>query len=149
MCIKRSGLTLIEAILAMAVLAIATLGSLAYAFHGAKQIKIAHAEMAAARTGQLLLEDWKSTGGDDAYDPTTIQMGFLAGTPGNFTTTVDGIKFYITLSPPTQVDEDLFSGVKLYEITVTVRWRNDFSAGAVGPGDPIATFTTYVRQSTN
>jgi prepilin-type N-terminal cleavage/methylation domain-containing protein len=152
MRIQRNGLTLIEAVVAMAILAVATLGALAYAFHGAKQIKIAHAELAAARTGQLLLEDWKSTGADDAYDPTAIGMGFLAvtGTPGNYITTVDGINFFITLSPRTQIGAvGPFSGIILYQITVTLRWRADFTAANVGPSDPIATFTTYVRQNTN
>jgi type II secretory pathway pseudopilin PulG len=148
---QRSGLTLIEAVIAMAILATATLGALAYAFHGAKQIRIAHAELAAARTGQLLLEDWKSTGGALNYDPTVIGMGFLAviGTPGDYVNTVDGTKLYTTLSPRTEVGRDDFTGDRLYRITVTLRWRGDFSAAAPGAGDPSAMFTTYVKQSTN
>jgi hypothetical protein len=68
--------TLIEATVAMAVLTIAILGAMSYEFHANKDAQIARAQIAATRTAQLLLEDWKSTGGSDEYNPTFLDLGF-------------------------------------------------------------------------
>ena len=68
--------TLIETMVAMVVLAIAALGALGYQYHAALQVRIAHAQTTGTRTAQLLLEDWKSTGGSEDYDPIALAMGF-------------------------------------------------------------------------
>jgi hypothetical protein len=68
--------TLIEAAVAMAVLTLAMLGAMSYEFHANKDSQIAHAQTAATRIAQLLLEDWKSTGGSDEYNPTFLDLGF-------------------------------------------------------------------------
>jgi prepilin-type N-terminal cleavage/methylation domain-containing protein len=70
--------TLIEVMVAMVVLAIATLGALGYQYHAAKQAKIAKSQIAATQTAQLLLEDWKSTGGSVNYDPAGLNLGFVS-----------------------------------------------------------------------
>ncbi len=68
--------TLIEATVAMAILTIAMLGAMSYEFHATKDTRIARAQTAATRTAQLLLEDWKSTGGSEEYNPTILDLGF-------------------------------------------------------------------------
>lgn len=62
---------------AMAVLAIATLGTLSYQYHSAKHSRIAKLEMTATRTAQLLLEDWKSSGG--GFGAENVSRGYYSG----------------------------------------------------------------------
>jgi hypothetical protein len=71
-----SALILIEAMIAMTVLAIAALGVLSYQYRAAAHARIAHAQITGMRTAQLLLEDWKSTGGSEEYDVATLGLGF-------------------------------------------------------------------------
>jgi hypothetical protein len=68
--------TLIEATVAMAVLTFAILGAMSYEFHATKDARTARAQIAATRTAQLLLEDWKSTGGSEEYSPRFLDLGF-------------------------------------------------------------------------
>lgn len=68
--------SLIEAAVAMAVLTLAMLGAMSYEFHAKKDTQIAYAQTSATRIAQLLLEDWKSTGGSDEYNPTFLDLGF-------------------------------------------------------------------------
>lgn len=68
--------TLIEVIVALAVVVIASLGALGYQYYAAAQGRIAHAQTTSTRIAQLLLEDWKSTGGSEDYDPTALGLGF-------------------------------------------------------------------------
>jgi len=80
MTVKRgkfaAAVTLIEVMVATAILVIATTGALSYQYHAARDAQIARAQIAATRTAQLLLEDWKSTGGSREYNPATLGLGF-------------------------------------------------------------------------
>ncbi|MFC1737777.1 prepilin-type N-terminal cleavage/methylation domain-containing protein [Planctomycetota bacterium] len=94
-----SALTLIEVMVAMVVLAIASLGALRYQYYAAKQARLASIQMASTHIGHLLLEDWKSTGGSEEYaenGPINLGLGFTKavdipnisyseGMPGNMT----------------------------------------------------------------
>lgn len=141
----RRGATLIEALVAMAILAIAALGALNYQFYSAKHARIARLEMTATRTAQLLLEDWKSNGGSDNYDPTSLGLGIVDDDESNFyRIEVDDLPMYIRLMHR-DIDEDEVAGVTLREITVICRWRHDFSDDAPDASDPHLTLTTYVR----
>ena len=70
----------------MAVLTLAMLGAMSYEFYANKDTQVAHAQTAATRIAQLLLEDWKSTGGSDEYNPTFLDLGFSSALsiPSNF-----------------------------------------------------------------
>jgi prepilin-type N-terminal cleavage/methylation domain-containing protein len=145
MLAHRRGVTLIETTVALAVVAVSTLGALSYQYHCARQIHIAHAELAATRVAQTIAEDWKASGGGDAYDPTAMNIGFAKDPIGTgYLITVDGMHFFIDLTAR-QVDYDNFSTIALREINCTVRWRSDFNAGAPGPSDPAVVMTTYLR----
>jgi len=71
-----SALILIEVMIAMVVLGIAALGVLSHQYHAAVHARIARAQITGMRTAQLLLEDWKSTGGSEDYDVATLGLGF-------------------------------------------------------------------------
>ena len=143
---KCNGLTLIETVIAIAVIAIAALGSLQYLYFGALQTRVARLELIATRTAQLLLEDWKSTGGDDGYNPVSLGMGFTPISAGNYRITIGGATFYINLPPANDIDNDEFAGVTLRRLTATLRWRNDGTQGIISDDDPSLVFTTYVRR---
>ena len=81
MAFKRhhaAGISLIEALVSMVIVAIVAMGGLSYEYLAAKHSLIARAQITATRTAQLLLEDWKSTGGSTEYDPSALGLGFLS-----------------------------------------------------------------------
>jgi prepilin-type N-terminal cleavage/methylation domain-containing protein len=160
------GFTLIEQAVAAAVLAIAALGALQYEYFAAGHVRIASVQTAAARAAQLLIEDWKSTGGSDEYDPTSLGLGFTnAGeVPADFTiatglgTAMNGSVYSITLGDmpilmmlaQADVDEDPVANIILRQIAVIVRYGRSGSGGITVPdsrfaGLPAMTFVTYVR----
>ena len=141
------GVTLIEGLIAMAIIAILGLGALSYQYFGAKHFRIAHGELTATRTGQLIIEDWKANGAKDIinYDATQLGVGFVKPDPGDnsyYTITIDGVKLYITLSyNDVETDED--AGVTLRQINVQVQWKD--GPGTLTAEDPSITLSTYAR----
>ncbi len=143
-------MTLIEALIAATVVAILALGALVYQYLGATHFRIAHAELTATRTGQLLIEDWKGSGAPDIvnYDASTLGMGFIKPDPSDnsyYEVAVDGIKMYVNLSYD-DVDVDEFANITLRRISAKLQWRRDFSSGAVDDDDPSILLTTYARK---
>jgi len=81
------GMTLVEVMMAASILVVAALGALHCQYYVAGHGRLAAATMAAANTAQLLLEDWKSTGGSLEYDPSNLELGFsnALAIPAGFT----------------------------------------------------------------
>ena len=141
-------MTLVEVMLAVTIIVVAALGTLCYEYLCADHVRFARAQLAATRIGQLLLEDWKSAGGADNYNPEDLQMGFSlpAELPaGTYMTTVDNLPLYITMDYEDVATDD-FAGVTLRKIAVVVRWKNDTGRGVVTEDDPSVVLTTYVRR---
>jgi prepilin-type N-terminal cleavage/methylation domain-containing protein len=147
--------TLIELMITIAILAIAALGALGYQYYAVEHVQIARAQMAATRITQMLLEDWKSTGGDSAYNPIGLGLGitgtFGTITPGgngvSYNLTQDNITMRITLSSAEVVEGT--TTLPLRQITVTVQWHKNFGSGTTwGGSDPSLQYTTYVRIDT-
>jgi len=146
---------LVEVTVAMVILAIATLGALSYEYHAAGHARIAHSQITAMRTAQLLLEDWKSTGGSQEYDPTTLGLGFSSltipsyfvngegegvGTPLNneaYAITVDNVLMWLILRWK-DVDNDPIAEITLRELAIVIKWWEDSDV-------PPVVLTTYVR----
>jgi prepilin-type N-terminal cleavage/methylation domain-containing protein len=146
---ERQGMTLLEVMVAVAFIAVAALGTLCYEYLCVDHVRIARAELIATRIGQLLIEDWKSTGGSLDYNPEDLNMGFDLpdGLPTNCVTVVDGLPLHISMTHA-DVDGgvDTFAGTKLSEISVVVSWKKDFSGGTPEDDDPRVALVTYVRQ---
>ncbi|MCJ7730403.1 MAG: prepilin-type N-terminal cleavage/methylation domain-containing protein [Sedimentisphaerales bacterium] len=162
------GLTLIEAVIAMAMLAIVVLGALGYQYYAALHARIARAQIVATRTAQLLLEDWKSTGGSTEYDPYKLKLGFSAklSVPAHWNdgggagtilnggvyaiTTVDNLVPMMVMLRWVDVDFDKISGAAvLRQLSVIINFGTQaaLQAGStVWPAnlEPII-LTTYVR----
>jgi prepilin-type N-terminal cleavage/methylation domain-containing protein len=145
---NRRGMTLVEVMMAVSVIVIAALGTLCYEYLCVNHVRFARSQLTATRVGQLLIEDWKSSGGSADYNPEDLHMGFAlpTGLPaGNFVTTIDGLTLHIAMSH-SDVATDAVAGVTLREINVVVKWRKDLGTGAVDNHDPGVNLTTYVRR---
>jgi prepilin-type N-terminal cleavage/methylation domain-containing protein len=145
---KRYGFSLIEVMLAVSLTCVIALGALNYKYLSIKHSRATDAQLMAYRIAQLLIEDWKSTGGSADYDPVSLQLGFEAPTgksDGNYNITLGNVPFFINIQQ-SDVETDNVAGVTLRQLTVTVKWRHDLISGAVKNYDPEITFNTYVRR---
>ena len=157
--IFAAAVTLIEIMVAMTILTIAALGALSYQYHAAGHVRIARAQSAATHVAQLLLEDWKSTGGSEEYAPDTLAVGFSSPLPipakwtnvkamvlanplndAVYAVTIDDLPMLAMLSWE-DVAYDTTAGVKLRQLGVTVNF------GVVNQLEEIlpVALTTYVR----
>ena len=160
------GFTLVEQMVAGAILAIAALGALQYEYFAAGHARIAQVQTAAARVAQLLMEDWKSTGGSTEYDPSSLGLGFSSAgaAPAGFTSagglggTLNNSVYSITLcNMPllvalmyVDVDEDTVADLTLRQLAVVVRYGQTDSGGITVSDSrfaemPPMIFVTYVR----
>lgn len=160
------GFTLIEQVIAAVVLAIAALGALQYEYFAAGHARIARVQTAAARAAQLLIEDWKSTGGSDQYDPSALGLGFThaGAAPTDFTTatglgaTLNGAAYSVTMCDMpilvallyVDVEQDTVAKTTLRQIAVVARYGQAGSGGITTPDPKFADLppmilVTYVR----
>jgi prepilin-type N-terminal cleavage/methylation domain-containing protein len=145
---QRDGFTLVEVMMSAAIIIIVALGTLSFQYYSVKDSRTSEAQVTAARLCQLLLEDWKSTGGDSDYDATSLGLGFLTPTPPtalHYIITLDNQTFYLSMAQQ-PISTDTVAGVTLQELSVTVKWRKDYGIGAVSGSDHTLTFTTFVRR---
>ncbi len=70
------GMTLLEVMIGASILVVACLGALHCQYYVAGHGHVAKAIITATNTAQLLLEDWKSTGGSMEYDPSELSLDF-------------------------------------------------------------------------
>jgi hypothetical protein len=161
---KRSGLTLVEVVLAAAILMVALVGGMAYRYYATLDARKADIMMTASRNAMMLLESWRGAGGGDLgtgngqFDPTSLtstgftitstgagpgvppSSGFI--NPGNYKITTDNVVYYVTLSIQPTV-----AGVTPKALNVRICWRMDRSGSgwqdAAKARDPIG-FTTYM-----
>ena len=160
---SRKAFTLIEAMVAASILCIVAVGALQFQYFTARDAKFARAQITATRTGQLLLEDWMSTGGSDDYNPAKLELGFVTldssptelnkySTLGKrlrdtvFSVEIDG-RTMITMLVSKDIEYDEAAKVTLRQLSVYV------SYGVVVNRDSIETaeafrpviLTTYIR----
>ena len=147
----------------MAALAIAALGSLGYQYQAARQARVANAQITATKTALLLLEDWKSTGGTEKYNPLTLGLGFEATTDkvskfgyGNglgsalnekvYGITVDNVSMGIVLKWK-DIDNDSTAQMTLRQLTVIVKFEEEAGITAnLSAHNPAIVLTTYTRR---
>ena len=164
------GVTLVEALVAMSIMAVTALGALSYQYHAARHGHLARQQMTATRTAQLLLEDWKSTGGDENYNPTELGLGFSSPLPvpsglsfdseptgatlhnAVYTITVDGLPMLVMLKWADIPDPYGISEISLRELAVIVSIDKSIVSSADGNTTrsgainiPPIILSTYVR----
>ena len=138
---KTQGFTLVEVTAAMAVLSVVALGALSSQYQAVVHSRISKTELAAVRAARMLLEDWRSAGGDSAQ--------FASGLGGNaegYQFSVDGIGMLAVLSDSAVYDGE-GGNLPLRQINVTVKWRSDCSLGSPEDVSPSYTISTYIRDS--
>ncbi len=164
-CKFAAAVTLIEVMVATAVLVITTTGALSYQYHAARDAQIARAHIAATRTAQLLLEDWMSTGGSKEYDPSTLGLGFspIIQTPNHFSKgqggglgnpihdgvhsiTVDDIPMLVMLTWR-DIAQDAQAQVILRQLGIIVEFSDETKITKRLENIETVTLTTYVRVS--
>ena len=138
-------MTLVEAMVSVMVVAILALGGLGYQYHAAGHLRVARGQIVATRIAQLLIEDWKSTGGSDEYDPETLRLGFSpvapqAGVDGSaYSIVVESFPMIVTLAfDDVEYDEEAQIRLRLLAVVV------EPGQTAAGPATPV-TMVTYVR----
>ncbi len=134
MSVKRAkcadGLTLIEVMFTVLIIALVALGALSYGYHGAGQIRHAREYATAVRIAYFLLEDWKASAGSALYAAATpgvrnpldlnvdgiMSFEYPQEGDGIYEVTVDHIPLQIKLSRPSGYQ-------RLIPLTVAVSWN--------------------------
>ena len=127
----RSGLTLIEVMVAMVVIVVGVLGAMMYRYHTAFDARKADLHMGATRIGLLLLEEWKGMSGA-TYDPTKTETDLIiGGTSPDYTASISGgtgAGYHVVMpQPPVTVN---LNGIDMNELKVTVYWSAHGEASA-------------------
>ncbi len=143
-----AGLTLVEVMAAMAVLAIAALGASAFRYHAALGARKADLQTTAARTALLLCESWRGVSNPSTFDPTqlatsgpnsalaieTITIYEGHAVPADFTPlgtygiTINDVNYYAVLSW-----KDVSPGLRA--LNVIVAWDQRGSGPSSGGGN--------------
>ncbi len=143
---QPAGVTLLELVIATLILSIAAVGALTYQYHAVKHAHSAQAELTAAQLAQLVIDDWKSTGGDEFYDPADLDLGLEELSNSRiYRIRLNDFPMRVGLEH-NDVEIDEAAGVTLREIRVVVRWRRDYKDLEPAGDDPVFISTTYVRR---
>ena len=127
------GLTLIEIMVSLLVVAIGLLGAMSFRYYGARNARIADVHADAGRVGLLILEGWKGAAGRLDYDPqidigTEVQASadISIGKPsdGQYPVQLTGgtdTCYYVSLSHDEDVDGDgtIDPGIRKLMVSVT------------------------------
>lgn len=159
-----SGVTLLEVMVAASILIVASLGALHCQYYVAGHGRIAEAVVTATHTAQLLLEDWKSTGGSEEYDPSSLSLGFSEAmaiptgftTPGGLGAALNDAVYSITLNDvPMQVmlkylnvigDDDAETTLTQLAVIVHFETSDDGEDESRFEEIPPVILVTYVRR---
>ncbi len=155
---NKTGLTLIEVMVAMVILMVAGLGALAFRYYCSLDARKADIQITAARIGTMLLESWIGQGGSTSYNPVTQLTAQLkstdpassvdggvtgpepqgglsrTGSNNDYKIVVNGVNYYVTLSTNTAVSP--------VPLSVSVAWRHDYQAGSISASDKCVNLTT-------
>jgi prepilin-type N-terminal cleavage/methylation domain-containing protein len=145
-CYLNRGVTLIELVIVLLILTIVSVGAVNYQYFGTRMAHRADAEITAARTARLILDNWKKKGGDENFNLVDLDMGFTRPVGKTYyLITVNQLPMTVTLAW-NDVEVDANAGVGLRQLQITIQWRLDYGNGEVGNTDPSYITTTYVRR---
>lgn len=143
------GASLTECAISMAILGVICVGSLSYRYHSMLNARMAKADIAATELGQLILEDWKSTGGKSDYVPQSPSLCFvnLGETEHSYMTVIDTLPMAIALSY-SDVSSDSTTGIVLRKLKVVIDW-NRTNQNTSSNSKPTLSLTSYVRRDSS
>ncbi|MBN1764867.1 MAG: prepilin-type N-terminal cleavage/methylation domain-containing protein [Sedimentisphaerales bacterium] len=140
---STSGFSLVEVMIAIVILGIGIFGTMKYQYEATKQTLIAQAHTTSTRVAQLILENWKATGGSPNYRPEilnnsldSISFSYVRDEVATkkhpkkdekdervirliFRTTVDELPLLIYLERSTGIPD-------IIKISAIVQWSPDF-----------------------
>jgi len=154
--ISRNGMTLVELMVAVAVVVIAIVGAMVYRYHSALAARRADIRMTGTRVASMLLEGWVAAKGYASYNPVAVitdldsdmeitTSGSGPAVPGGFTqlgkyyVRVNSSDYYATLSYKSEASD------KVRLLNADVAWKHRYMTGGITSTDPSAKMTTYVR----
>ncbi len=146
----RRGFSLVSVMIAMVIVLVALIGTSNFRYYSTLDAQKAAAKITASRIGLMLCENWRGIGGVETYDPATSLGSALTITTstgpaepadftllGSYTITVNGAKYYITLSW-----KDVSSGLRALNIIVAWAQRNQ-GVSSLNDADKSFKLTTY------
>ena len=155
---KCAGGSLVEILIATVVVLVVVTGIMGYRYYSALDAKKAEVRAAAGRVSVLLLEGWKGTGGDIAYDPELIFASEFpisasaigpavpidfSGTPFNLLNSyeiiINDVYYYTTLA---YLDE---TATEPQTLNICTAWRHDYQQGIIDSADKSVKLTTYTE----
>ena len=165
---KNHGLTLIEIMVTIVIIAIGVIGAMAFRYYCALDARKADIHITAGRVGLLLLEGWKGTGGYVTGDPDAVAFNpvghfgpsfgpsmdisdsnpagwppgliDLTGILGSYRIFANRVNYYVTLSY-----QDVEAPADEPRIlNVSVAWSRDNSPGGLDSSYKTVNLTTYV-----
>ena len=136
---KRSGFTIIEVIVALAVILVIVIGALSFQYYCAADTREADVRAGANRLALLMLEGWRGSGGQvppstAGFDPvaefgslvpiSTTSIGLAGVGPelGKYKIVANRANYFVTLSYNDTVDPTLRT------LGVTVAWGRNYKA---------------------
>jgi len=156
----RKGLTLIEVMVAAAVIIVAIIGAMTFRYFCALDARKSNVQTTAGRLGLLLLEGWAGLGGRAVSDPYNIynpasfsnaaselliasDVGPAAPSGfnsfGSYRIVADGAYYYATLS----YQDDAANGLRI--LNISVAWPEKYPVGAFSSEDRAINFTTKIN----
>ena len=146
-----AGISLIEVMIAIAILTIGMLGASGFRYHTAIRSKRAQVQTDGTRAAQALIDTWCGLYGDEAYLPETHLSPLLTVAPcasgplpptgftelGTYEVLVDAVPYYATLS---YNDEE--TGFRT--LSVVIGWRADYEIGTLSDTDRTVSVATCV-----
>ncbi|MFZ2147034.1 MAG: prepilin-type N-terminal cleavage/methylation domain-containing protein [Sedimentisphaerales bacterium] len=146
----RRGFSLVSIMIAIVIILVALIGTSNFRYYSVLDAQKAAAKITASRIGLMLCENWRGIGGVETYDPATYFGSDLTITAsagpdkpedftllGSYTVTLNGTKYYITLSW-----KDVSTGLRA--LNVVVAWAQR-PQGVISLNDADKSFklTTY------
>ncbi|HUT31667.1 MAG TPA: hypothetical protein VMX13_17895 [Sedimentisphaerales bacterium] len=160
---QKSGLTLVEVMVAALAALVIVIGTMGYQYHCALDARKADVRVTGARLGLLLLDAWKTMLGDTVvYDPktdlgTTLPVAFTEftlispppGDPPGLATSfryyrieINGAKFFVKMSYQDQPQPPRTDPLRL--LNVRVAWnRDDFKSTTLTSNYQSVSFSKY------
>ena len=150
---KMSGLTLIEIMVSILIMAIVALGAMGYRYYTTIDTIKAEKQIAAARIALLLCESWRGVQGRSTYDPVANYQSDISisgssqgpSVPGGLTSLSsykilsEDTSYYATLAW-----KDVSSGIR--ELNVAVEWDQRMNGtGLYSEIDKSYSLTTYIK----
>lgn len=146
----RSGIGLVEVMVAILILSVAVIGASGYKYYAALDARKATIRITAARIGLLLCENWRGVKGAETYDPINHFGSDLPITAsngpapledftllGSYTIVLNGFNYYATLSW-----KDVDAGLRALNVVVVFPLRGQEIVDFTG-ADKSFKLTTY------